>query len=163
MKFIAAVDKNWAIGNKGKLLVRIKEDQRFFKETTMGHVVVLGRKTLEEFPGGKPLKGRTNIILSRNTGYEVEDALVVHSIDELMEVLNSYQEDDIYIIGGQSVYEALIPYCNEGIITKIDKVYDADAYIANLDKDESWYVANEKEKTEQCDVNYTFVTYKKRL
>ena len=83
MKFIAAVDKNWAIGNKGRLLARISEDQKNFRKETMGHVVVLGRKTLEEFPGGKPLKGRKNIILSRNSEYSVPDAVVVHSIDEL--------------------------------------------------------------------------------
>lgn len=87
MKFIAAVDKNWAIGNKGRLLVRISEDQKNFRNETMGHVVVLGRKTLEEFPGGRPLKGRTNIILSGNPEYTVDGAVVVHSLDELL--LNS--------------------------------------------------------------------------
>ena len=81
MKFIAAVDSKWGIGKNGRLLIRISEDQRNFRETTMGHVVVLGRKTLEEFPGGRPLKGRTNIILSRNRDYSVDGAVVVHSLD----------------------------------------------------------------------------------
>ena len=115
MKFIAAVDKNWAIGNNGRLLVRISEDQKNFRNETMGHVVVLGRKTLEEFPGGRPLKGRTNIILSGNPEYTVDGAVVVHSLDELFVELKKYDSDDIYVIGGQTVYDALIPYCDTGL------------------------------------------------
>ena len=139
MKFIAAVDNNWAIGNKGRLLIRISEDQKSFRQTTMGHVVVLGRKTLEEFPGGRPLKGRTNIILSRNPEYLVEGAIVVHSMDELWMELGRYDTDDIFVIGGQTVYDALIPYCDTAVITKIDRSFEADAYITDLDKAEGWH------------------------
>lgn len=160
MKFIAAVDNNWAIGNKGSLLARISEDQKNFRKETMGHVVVLGRKTLEEFPGGRPLKGRTNIILSTNPDYTVKDAVVVHSIDELFEKLSEYESDDIFIIGGQTVYDVLIPYCDTGIVTKIDKSYEADAFIQNLDEMDNWHVENERSGTEPNDVNITFVTYK---
>ena len=160
MKFIAAVDNNWAIGNKGSLLARISEDQKNFRKETMGHVVVLGRKTLEECPGGRPLKGRTNIILSTNPDYTVQDAVVVHSIDELFEKLSEYESDDIFIIGGQTVYDVLIPYCDTGIVTKIDKCYEADAFIQNLDEMDNWHVENERSGTEPNDVNITFVTYK---
>lgn len=160
MKFIAAVDNNWAIGNKGRLLIRISEDQKSFRQTTMGHVVVLGRKTLEEFPGGRPLKGRTNIILSRNPEYLVEGAIVVHSMDELWMELDRYDTDDIFVIGGQTVYDALIPYCDTAVITKIDRSFEADAYITDLDKAEGWHVAEVRPGEDTSEVNFTFVTYK---
>lgn len=163
MKFIAAVDKNWAIGNKGRLLVRISEDQKNFRNETMGHVVVLGRKTLEEFPGGRPLKGRTNIILSGNPEYTVDGAVVVHSLDELFVELKKYDSDDIYVIGGQTVYDALIPYCDTGIITKINEEFDADAYIPNLDKISGWEVADRRSGDDLSQYDFTFVTYKKTV
>lgn len=163
MKFIAAVDKNWAIGNKGRLLVRISEDQKNFRNETMGHVVVLGRKTLEEFPGGRPLKGRTNIILSGNPEYTVDGAVVVNSLDELFVELKKYDSDDIYVIGGQTVYDALIPYCDTGIITKINEEFDADAYIPNLDKISGWEVADRRSGDDLSQYDFTFVTYKKTV
>lgn len=163
MKFIAAVDKNWAIGNKGRLLVRISEDQKNFRNETMGHVVVLGRKTLEEFPGGRPLKGRTNIILSGNPEYTVDGAVVVHSLDELFVELKKYDSDDIYVIGGQTVYDALIPYCDTGIITKINEEFDADAYIPNLDKISGWEVVDSRSGDDLSQYDFTFVTYKKTV
>lgn len=161
MKFIAAVDKNWAIGNKGKLLVRISEDQKNFRNETMGHVVVLGRKTLEEFPGGRPLKGRTNIILSSNPEYAVEGAVIVHSLDELFTELEKYDTDDVYVIGGQTVYDALIPYCDTGIITKIDEEFEADAFVPNLDEISDWSVTDSRPGEDQSQYNFAFVTYKK--
>lgn len=160
MKFIAAVDSKWGIGKNGRLLIRISEDQRNFRETTMGHVVVLGRKTLEEFPGGRPLKGRTNIILSRNRDYRVDGAVVVHSLDELFVQLSHYDSDDIFIIGGQMVYDALIPYCDTAIITKIDRDFDADTHIMDLDKAPEWVAVHERGGENQEDVNFAFVTYK---
>lgn len=160
MKFIAAVDSNWAIGNKGHLLVRISEDQKNFKNETMGHVVVLGRKTIEEFPGGRPLKGRTNIVLSTNMEYTVPEAIVVHSLDELFDVLSGYESDDVYVIGGQTVYDALIPYCDTGIVTKIDGSYEADAFIPNLDLQDNWTIEDERLGSEKNDIHITFVTYK---
>ena len=87
MNLIVAVDKNWAIGNDNKLLVSIPQDMKFFRETTMGKVVVMGRKTLESFPGGQPLKKRTNIVLTRDKNYQVKDAIVVNTVDELLQEL----------------------------------------------------------------------------
>lgn len=159
MKLIAAVDKNWAIGNKGKLLVRISEDQKFFKNTTMGHVVVLGRKTLEEFPKHQPLAGRTNIILSTNPEYIVSGAVVVHSIEELFQELIRYDSDDIFIIGGESVYNRMYKYCDTAYITRIDKEYEADAFIPNLDSDDNWKIAFEGECGYTNDIYYKFTTY----
>ncbi|MBE5925214.1 MAG: dihydrofolate reductase [Lachnospiraceae bacterium] len=159
MQLIAAVDKNWAIGNGNKLLVRIPEDQKFFRETTMGHVVVLGRKTLDEFPGGMPLKGRTNIILSRNSDYKVKDATVVHSLEELFEELRKYDSDDIFIIGGESIYDMLYPYCDTAHITKVDYAYDADKFFPNLDEDSDWKVTADSDEHTYFDIEYYFYKY----
>ena len=101
MNIIAAVDKNWAIGKNNELLVRIPMDQKFFRETTTGKVVVMGRKTLESFPNGLPLKNRTNIVLTHNPAYQVKDAIVVHSMEELHRELEKYDTNDVYVIGGQ--------------------------------------------------------------
>lgn len=159
MKFIAAVDENWGIGCKGKLLARISEDQKYFRNTTMGHVVVLGRKTLEEFPHAKPLAGRTNIILSRDENYRVDGAVVVHSLDELMHLLSQYDKEEIFIIGGQSVYEKLIPYCDRAYITKIYKAYDADAFIENLDDNADWKLVDEGEYQFCEELKFNFNEY----
>ena len=103
MNLIAAVDQNWAIGNKNELLVRIPADQKFFRETTTGKVVVMGRKTLESFPNGLPLKNRTNIVLTHDHTYKVPGAVVVHDMDELHEELKKYDSQDIYVIGGETI------------------------------------------------------------
>ena len=108
MNLIAAVDENWAIGKNNQLLVRIPADQKFFREMTTGRVVVMGRKTLESFPNGQPLKNRTNIVLTHNKDYAVKDAVVVHSMDELHEELKKYDSDDVFVIGGEKIYEQLL-------------------------------------------------------
>ena len=104
MNLIVAVDENWAIGYKNELLIRIPADMKMFRQETTGKVVVLGRKTLETFPGGQPLKNRTNIILSSNKDYKVKDGIVVHSIEELLKELKNYKNEEIYITGGETVY-----------------------------------------------------------
>jgi dihydrofolate reductase len=121
MNLIAAVDNNWAIGKNNQLLVRIPMDQKFFREMTTGKVVVMGRKTLESFPNSRPLKNRTNIVLTHNPSYEVEGAVVVHSLDELHKELEKYNSEDIYIIGGQKIYEQLVDECDVAHITKVDR------------------------------------------
>ena len=118
MNLIVAVDNNWAIGSKNELLIRIPNDHKHFREETTGKVVVLGRKTLETFPQGMPLKNRINIILSKDPNYQVKDAIVVHSIEELLEELKKYDEENIYIIGGESIYRQMLPYCDVAHVTK---------------------------------------------
>ena len=112
MNIIVAVDKNWAIGKDNKLLVAIPADMKMFRQETTGKVIVLGRKTLETFPGGLPLKNRTNIILTTNKDFKVKDATVVHSIEELLEEIKKYPSDQVYCVGGDSVYKQLLPYCD---------------------------------------------------
>lgn len=100
MNIIVAVDENWAIGCRGDLLVRIPADHKMFRNETLGKVVVLGRKTMDTFPGGLPLQGRTNIVLTRNPEYQVKDAVAVHSVEELLEEVKKYDSRDVYVIGG---------------------------------------------------------------
>lgn len=162
MNLIVAVDQNWAIGNKDNLLVRIPADQKFFRETTMGKVVVLGRKTLAGFPNGMPLKGRTNIILSRDSDFTVKDGIVVHSKDELLEELKKYPSKDIFIIGGSSIYEMMLPYCEMAHVTKIDFSYEADRYFPNLDEKEEWKMIADSEEQTYFDLEFYFYLYKNR-
>lgn len=162
MNLIVAVDKNWAIGNRGQLLVRIPNDHKMFREETTGKVVVLGRKTLETFPNGLPLQNRTNIILSTNKEYKVKDATVVHSIEGLLEELKKYNSEDVYIIGGESIYREMLPYCDVAHITKIDHAYEADAYFPDLDANEEWKVTAVSDEQTYFDLEYEFVKYERK-
>lgn len=159
MDLIVAVDSNWAIGNKGDLLVSIPADHKFFRTVTMGNVVVLGRKTLAGFPNQQPLKGRDNIILSRDPEYEVKDATVVHSIDELLEQLRQYKDREIFVIGGGTIYEQLLPYCRYAHVTKIDYKYEADTFFPNLDKLDNWKLVGDSEEQTYFDLLYYFYKY----
>ena len=161
MKAIAAVDKNWAIGNKNRLLVSIPADMKFFRQQTTGHVVVMGRKTLESFPNGLPLKNRTNIVLTANPDYHVKGAVIIHSPEELMEELKKYDSDDIYVIGGESIYKMLLPYCDTEYITKIDHAFEADAWFPDLDRMEGWEQTEISEEQTCFDLEYVFSKYEK--
>lgn len=162
MNLIAAVDENWAIGKNNQLLVRIPADQKFFREMTTGKVVVMGRKTLESFPNGQPLKNRTNIVLTHNKDYAVKDAVVVHSMDELHEELKKYDSDDVFVIGGEKIYEQLLDECDVAHITKIDFAYDADAYFPNLDEDPRWQITADSEEQTYFDLEFYFYKYEKK-
>jgi len=161
MNLIAAVDQNWAIGNKNQLLVKIPADQKFFRETTTGKVVVMGRKTLESFPNGLPLKNRTNIVLTRDKNYQVKDAIVLHSLEELREELKKYPSEDIYVIGGETIYRQLLDECDVAHITKIDFAYEADAYFPNLDERPEWKITADSEEQTYFDLEYYFYKYER--
>ena len=161
MNLIVAVDKNWAIGKENKLLVSIPQDMKFFRETTMGKVVVMGRKTLESFPGGQPLKKRTNIVITRDKNYSVKDAIVVHSVEEALEEIKNYNSEDVYVIGGDSIYRQLLPYCDIAHVTKINHAYEADTYFPNLDEKEDWLVTGVSDEQTYFDLEYEFVRYER--
>lgn len=161
MNLIVAVDQNWAIGNQNKLLVSIPADMKFFRETTMGKVVVMGRKTLESFPNGMPLKKRTNIVITRDKNYQVKDAIVVHSVEEALEELKKYEEEDIYVIGGESIYRQFLPYCKVAHVTKIHHAYEADTYFPNLDEKEEWVVTGVSDEQTYFNLEYEFVRYER--
>lgn len=161
MNLIVAVDKNWAIGNKNKLLVSIPNDMKNFRKTTTGNVIVMGRKTLESFPQGQPLGNRVNIVLTTNADYRVNGAAVVTSIEEMLDTLKQYEDKEIYVIGGESIYRQLLPYCDRAVVTKIDEAYEADTYFPNLDEMEEWKLTEESEEQTYFDICYTFTTYER--
>ena len=162
MNLILSADKNWAIGKDNKLLVSIPADMKFFRETTTGKVVVMGRKTLESFPNGLPLKNRTNIVLTANPDYQVKDAILVHSKTELEEELKKYKSEDIYVIGGGSVYRMLLKECDTAHVTKINYAYEADTCFPNLDEDPDWEIVADSEEQTYFDLEYYFLKYKRK-
>ena len=211
MKLIAAIDNNWNIGNDGKLLVHIPQDMRFFKEKTMGKIIIMGRKTLESFPGKKPLKGRVNIVLTSNRNYSIENAIIVNSLDELIDTLpkliyashdvagalpnpsgashdaagalpnpsgashdaagalpnpsgasHGLCENDVFVIGGGSIYRQLLPYCDTAYITKVNISCQADTFIPNLDEDPEWILRYTRKGGVHDGMEYKFCTYLRR-
>ena len=140
MNLIVAVDKNWAIGNKGELLVRIPADHKMFRQETTGKVVVL----------------------SRNKAYQQKDAQVVHSVEELLEAVKGYDTKEVYVIGGSSVYEQLLPYCDTAHVTKIDHAYEADSWFPNLDEDPDWEITADSDEQYYFDLTYHFLKYERK-
>ncbi|MCD8151037.1 MAG: dihydrofolate reductase [Clostridiales bacterium] len=161
MNLIAAVDANWAIGLKNKLLVHIPEDMKFFRQTTTGKVVVMGRKTLESFPNGRPLANRVNIVLTSDPDYMVKGAVIVHDMDELHTEIAKYPSEDVYVIGGESIYRQLADECDVAHITKINYKYEADAYFPNLDEKPEWQITADSEEQTYFDLEYYFYKYEK--
>lgn len=159
MKAIVAVDLNWGIGYKGNLLQRIPEDMRFFKQMTLGKVVVMGSKTFESLPGREPLKDRINIILSKSKDFEKDKLIVCPSLDELFCELKKYDSDDVFAIGGEVVYTQLLPYCSEAYVTKIENKYLADKYFPNLDEIEEWELVSISDSKEFNNIKYSFLKY----
>ena len=159
MDLIVAVDNNWAIGNKGNLLVSIPEDQKFMRQITMGNVVVLGRKTLAGFPNGLPLAGCDNIILSRNKDFRVKGGIIVHSEEELLQKIKEYNHKEIFVVGGGSVYKMLLPYCKYAHVTRIDYNYEADTYFPNLDKMDNWKLIADSDEHTYFSLEFYFNKY----
>lgn len=162
MKMIVAVDNRWGIGNRGDLLVSIPQDKKQFQALTMGGVVVGGRKTMESLPGGTTLRGRTNIILTHRPDYVYSDAVVVHSVEEALETLEAYSDDSIYIIGGEQIYKAFLPYCDMVYVTKIDYTYEADTFFPNLEQDPEWEMTQISEEQTYYNLEYYFTIYERK-
>jgi dihydrofolate reductase len=160
MNAIVNVTSHWGIGKNGKLLVSIPTDLHRFRELTIHKTVIYGRKTLETFPHAKPLPKRENIILSRNPAYAVEGAAVVHSVKELQNHLPE-NTDDYIVIGGDSIYRALLPLCDECIITKVESTYEADAWFPNLDEDPEWECIEKGEDREENGQIFHYDVYRR--
>lgn len=161
MKAIVAVDKKWGIGKNNTLLYHIAEDMRFFRQQTMGKTVVMGRKTLESMPGGKPLKGRNNIVLGHLEPQE--GVTVVNDVDALLKTLSGLNPEDVFVIGGQSVYEQLLPYCESVLVTKIFADREADAFFPNLDLSDGFELVQAGEPIScECGIDVTFNVYKNK-
>jgi len=159
MNLIAAVDKNWAIGKNGRLLVSIPEDMKLFRLETTGKVVVMGRKTFDSLPNNSALINRTNIVLTSDLSFKNKDCLVAHSLDELLCMLKEYKSEDVYIIGGGMLYKEMLPYCDTAHITKIDYKYEADTFFPNLDEDENWKITANSDEHTFFDICYEFLRY----
>ncbi|MBE5823855.1 MAG: dihydrofolate reductase [Butyrivibrio sp.] len=163
MQAIVAVDSNWAIGNKGQLLVSIPADQKDnFRKRTMGKTIIYGRKTLETFPQKIVLPQRRNIILSTKADYEVRNAEVAHSKEEALELVKDLDSDDVFVIGGATVYKDFLDVCDRCIVTFIDKAYEADAYFPNLDNDPEWEMVDESDEQVYFDLTYTYRIYERK-
>lgn len=160
MNLIVAADKNWGIGKDGGLLASLPTDMKYFKEHTMGKVVVMGRKTLESMPGGKGLPRRTNIVMSRTPGFIAEGCTVVDSIDGLFDMIKEYEEDEVFIIGGAALYDLLYKHCDRLYITKIDAELEADTFITDMASDPDFELESESESITENGLTYRFCVYK---
>lgn len=158
MNLIAVVDENWAIGKDGDQLVYISEDLKRFKALTTGHPVILGRKTLATFPGGRPLKGRRNLILSRDPAFAPEGAEVFPSLEALLAAAPA----DAFVVGGASVYRALLDFCDTAYITRVQAAFPADCWFPDLDRLPQWQPAQEGPVQEEKGVRFRYVTYRRR-
>jgi dihydrofolate reductase len=161
MNLIVAVDRDWGIGLNNDLLFRIKADLRHFRNLTLGKTIVLGRKTLETFPNGKPLPGRTNIILTRQQHFHAEGAIICKDLPELWTALSGKDPDEIFIIGGASVYELLLPYCHRAYITWIDAATAADCRFPELSGRTDWQLTDPGTWQTEDQLNFRFQIYDK--
>lgn len=160
MNCIVNVSRNWGIGMEGDLLVHLSEDLRFFRENTQGCAVILGRKTLATFPGGRPLKNRRNIVLTRGSA-PIEGAELCHSIPDALRLAEEAErQTPCWVIGGAEVYRQLLPYCELALVTKTEIDASADAYFPDLDADPDWELAEQSEEKEENGVSFRFLTYR---
>lgn len=159
MRAILHADKEWGIGKKNGLMFSIPADMKFFRETTTGNVVVMGSNTLKSFPGGKPLKSRTNIVLYPD-GEDRDDCKIVKSLEELFAEIEKYEPEKVFVIGGAMMYKTLLPYCTEVLVTKVDAVGGADAYFENLDENPNFTLVYKSETVETNGYKINFCTYR---
>ena len=164
MNIIVSVDKKWGIGNKGKLLVSIPRDKKLFREETIGKVIIMGHNTLLSLPGAQPLAGRKNIVLSRDKALSIKGATVLNSVDDCLDYIkkNNINDSDVFVIGGESVYNDFLPYCDVAHITYIDYEYESDRRFLNLDINKEWELILETEEETYFDIPYTFRLYKRK-
>ena len=168
MDCIVAVDKNWGIGKNGDLLVTNREDMQFFRETTRGSIVIMGRKTLESFPGGRPLKGRVNLVLSSSleeTETEEEGTVLIfrktrEAVRELVES-GRFPDRKVFVIGGGSIYRLFLPECRKALVTQMDQTFEADTFFPDLDKDPDWEKEEEGEWRQGEGFRFRFCTYRR--
>jgi len=157
IKAIVHADKEWGIGKDGDMMFSLPCDMKFFRETTTGHTVVMGGKTLRSFPNGKPLKNRVNIVISR--GQVRDDCIIVPSYERLFDELKARKNEEIFIIGGGEIYKALLPYCHEALVTKVEAVGGATVFFPNLDEDENFACVYESERIDDNGYTIRFTTY----
>jgi len=159
MNLIVAVDQNYGIGSGNELLYYIPEDLKFFKFKTLNKVIVMGSKTFLSLPDSAPLKNRTNIILTQNENLNAKGAIVANSIPALAEVLKSYNSDDIFVIGGASVYTELLPFVKTAYVTKIEATRPAESFFPDIEKEESWKLLDSSKKYVSSGISFSFLAF----
>ena len=157
---IVHADKEWGIGKGNDMMFSLPKDMKFFRETTMGHTVVMGGKTLRSFPNQKPLKNRVNIVLSR--GQVRDDCVIVRSYDELKAEMKARENEEIFIIGGGEIYRELLPYCHGAYVTKVDAVGGAEVFFPNLDENENFVCVEESEPIDDNGYTIRFTKYENK-
>ena len=162
MNMIVAADRNWGIGRNNGLLASLPTDMKYFRDHTMGRVVVMGRKTLESLPGHRGLPKRTNYVLTANPDFEAERCIIVHDEYELFDEISQYDPDDVFLIGGASLYNRFYRYCDKLYITRMDADLDADAFITDIDADDSFEIISESEPVTENGITFRFLVYEKR-
>ena len=162
MDLIVAVDEKWGIGKDGDLLHPISADLKYFRQKTTGNVLVMGRKTLESFPNKKPLPNRVNVVLTTNKNYEADGVVFCYDLTDLPEVLKPYEDKQIFVSGGGTIYEQLLPQCETAYVTKIYASYEADTVFPNLDEDPEWELAEKGEMQEENGVQFSFDIYRRK-
>lgn len=162
MNLIVAVDENWGIGKENHLLTHIPEDLKFFKAKTMGNVILMGRRTLESFPGGKPLPGRINLVLTKKENFFQEGVHVCHSVEEALKMIGKWEEKEVFVAGGGSIYRQFLEFCDTAYITKIEKIFEADTFFPDLDHNPQWEQIEQGERKEQNGIFFRFYVYRKK-
>lgn len=161
MILIAHASENWGIGKANGLMFRLPLDMKFFRETTSGGVVIMGRKTLESFPNAKPLPNRVNIVLSHDEGFAPNGAFTAKSAEDARKLAASFTDKEVYVIGGATVYELMLPYCDTALITKVMEKADADAFIRDFDSDPDWILEESGKPIDDNGHIISFCKYKK--
>lgn len=161
MKMIVCISENYGIGKENGLLFSLPPDMKLFRETTMGKVIIMGRSTLDSFPNGAPLKNRVNIVLTRNKSFSRENVLAFNSVSDVLEHIKNYPSDDCYVIGGAEIYKLFEPYCDEAVVTKVNKKADADKFFFNIDESKEWEKYYESEKMNHEGTEFVFCRYKR--
>lgn len=163
MQLIVAVDKRFGIGKNGELLTYLPEDLKFFKKTTRGNIVIMGRKTVDSLPKGKLLPDRETWILTRDKGYQKEGACVFHSIEEVITHIktNNIDENSVFVSGGSMIYEQFLPYCTTAYITKIQEDFNADVHMINIHEHPEWTMVYKSDLIESRGHHYVHTTYTK--
>ena len=160
MNGIVAVDRNWGIGRNNDLLVHLPGDLKYYKEKTYGKVIIVGQRTLESFPGSKPLPGRTNVVLSDDPAFVRDDCIVCRTKDEVLEKVAEYDPEDVFVCGGASIYRLFLEDCDAMYVTKIFEAFEADTFFPDLDE-LGWQVDWASEEQEENGIRYRFERYVK--
>ena len=162
MNAIVVVDKNWAIGREGGLLFSLPTDMKRFRSLTLDGTVILGRKTLDSFPGGRPLPRRRNIVITRNVDFDREGSEIVASPQAAVELAAGTEDDKLWVIGGGSVYREMLPYCDRAYVTRVHATPESDTFFPNLDRDSQWYLAETLQSGIENGISYEMLLYKRK-